>query len=72
MDKFKNALEYLTKKLEIKIDNEIWEKFAPYYCRLNIYDVNSINQTWEIMSKEIDVDVHTVKKAMAPVKYLSL
>ncbi len=70
VDTFKNALEYLTSKLEINIDNEIWEKFGPYSCRLNIDEVDNIDQTWELISKEINVDVQVVKKAIAPVKDL--
>lgn len=68
MDTFKNALDYLSQKLDICINNEIWEKFGPYSCRLNIDEVDNIDDTWEMISKEIKVDVETVKNAIAPVK----
>ncbi len=70
VDTFKNALEYLTKKLDLSIDNEIWEKFGPFSCRLNIDEVDNIDQAWELISKEINCDVKTVKNAIAPVKDL--
>jgi alanyl-tRNA synthetase len=70
VDTFKNALAFLTEKLGISIDNEIWEKFGPFSCRLNIDEVDNIDQTWEMVSKEIDVDVKDVKNAIAPVKDL--
>ena len=70
VDTFKNALTFLTEKLGISIDNEIWEKFGPFSCRLNIDEVDNIDQTWELISKEIDVDVKDVKNAIAPVKDL--
>lgn len=70
MDTFKNALSYITKKLDININNEIWEKFGPYSCQLNIDEVENIDKTWEQISKEINVDVQAVKEAIAPVKDL--
>ncbi len=30
MDVFKNAYEYLTGRLDLKVDNEIWTKIGPY------------------------------------------
>ena len=68
MDTFKNAVEYLSEKLSIQVNNEIWEKFGPYSCRLNIDEVDNIEDTWTMISKEINIDVETVKKAIAPVK----
>jgi alanyl-tRNA synthetase len=70
MDTFRNAVEFITKKLELNINNEIWEKFGPYSCRLNIDEVDNIDETWDKISKEINVDVNTVKQAIAPVKDL--
>jgi alanyl-tRNA synthetase len=70
MDTFKNAVEYLCKRLDININNDIWEKFGPYSCRLNIDEVDNIDETWEMISKEINVDVQSVKLAIAPVKDL--
>lgn len=70
MDVFANALGFLTEKLGLNINNEIWEKFGPYSCRLNIDEVDNIDQTWEKISKEINVDTQIVKDAIAPVKDL--
>ena len=70
MDTFKNALGYLANKLEININNEIWEKFGPYSCRLNVDEIDDVDKTWEIISKEINVDVESVKSAIAPVRDL--
>jgi len=70
MDVFANALGFLTQKLELNINSEIWDKFGPYSCQLNIDEVDNIDQTWEKIAKEINVDVQTVKSAIAPVKDL--
>jgi hypothetical protein len=69
MDTFKNALEFLCKKLKISINNEIWEKYGPYSYQFNLNKVD-IEETWERISEEIKVNVHTVKQAIAPVKDL--
>jgi alanyl-tRNA synthetase len=35
-DVFGTAFEYLTKKIDIPLYNEVWEKVGPFTCRLNI------------------------------------
>lgn len=70
VDTFGNALVYLKDKLEMSINNEVWEKFGPYSCQLNIDEVDNIDKTWESISKTIDIPVETVKEAIAPVKDL--
>lgn len=32
MDTFKNALDYTLNKLNITLNNDIWQKFGPYSC----------------------------------------
>jgi alanyl-tRNA synthetase len=70
VDTFKNALEFITNKLGVSIDNQIWENFGPLSSLLNIDEVDNIDKTWEFISKEINVDVQAVKSAIAPVKDL--
>ena len=47
VDVFKNSSEYLLNKLGLTIDNNIWEKLGPYSCRLNIDEVENIEETWK-------------------------
>jgi alanyl-tRNA synthetase len=61
-------LTYLSGKLDINTDTEVWEKFGPYSCLLNIDEVDNIDKTWERVSKEIGVEVEKLKKAITPVK----
>ena len=68
MDTFKHSFEFITKKLNINLDNEIWTKFGPYSCLLNIDEVEDIDKTWEFISEKINVPVDKVKEAIAPIK----
>ena len=46
-DVFSKSFEFLTKKIDIPLYNEIWEKVGPYTCKLNIDEIDSIDQTWK-------------------------
>lgn len=70
VDTFPLTLEYLSKKVDVKIDSEIWEKLGPYTCQLNVDEVDNIDKTWEQISKTIGIDVKLVKEAIGPVKDL--
>ena len=48
-DTFAHAYEYLTDRLDMKVQHEIWEKFGPYSCTLNIDELatrEEIDQAW--------------------------
>lgn len=70
MDTFQHALKYLTEKLSITIDQEIWTKFGPYSCLLNIDEVEDIEKTWARVASEIGVETEKVKQAITPIKDL--
>jgi alanyl-tRNA synthetase len=70
MDTFANAFTYMSEKLKIEVNSEIWEKFGPYSCTLNIDEVDDPDKAWQDISDKIGVDVDTVKKAIQPVKEL--
>jgi len=70
MDTFANALEYLRPKFGVDINQEIWEKFGPYSCTLNIDEVDNIDDTWKQLAERIDAPVEDVKQAIQPVKEL--
>jgi alanyl-tRNA synthetase len=64
VDTFKFALEFLTQKLEVSVNNEIWEKFGPYSCLLNVDEVDDVDKTWKLISEKINVEVDALKKAI--------
>jgi len=32
--------------LDMKVDDELWAKFGPYSCTLNVDEVEDIDKTW--------------------------
>ena len=68
MDVFKNAFQWLSGKLDIKVNAEVWDKFGPLSCKLNIDEVDDIDKTWADISELIQIPVETVKAAIAPIK----
>jgi alanyl-tRNA synthetase len=70
VDTFQNALGYLTAKLGVEVNSDIWEKFGPFSCQLNIDEVDDIEATWARVSKETGVEVALLKQAITQAKDL--
>ena len=70
MDTFANAYEYLLKKLDVQVNNEVWDKFGPYSCTLNIDEVDDVDKAWNDIAQKIGMDAETVRNAIQPVKEL--
>jgi alanyl-tRNA synthetase len=68
VDTFKNSLEFLKGKLNLEINNEVWTKFGPYSCLLNIDEVENIDKTWAFLSEKVGIDVESLKTAITPIK----
>jgi len=68
MDIFPSALEYFLEKTGISINNEVWEKFGPLSCLLNVDEVEDIDATWEEVSGRIGIPVEEVKAAIDPMR----
>lgn len=47
--------------LNIKPDEELWKKFGPYSCTLDIDETDDIDKAWLDISKKIGVDVKRVQ-----------
>lgn len=69
-DTFRNAFDYMAEVLSMDVNSDVWEKFGPYSCVLNIDEVENIDETWKEISDKIGVDVETVKTSILPVKEL--
>lgn len=68
MDTFKNALEYFKEQVGVEVDEEVWSKFGPYSCTLNIDEVDDIEETWKELAKKIGMPVQKVKDGIQIVK----
>lgn len=69
-DTFRNVLQFLRGKLDVKINEEIWEKFGPYSCLLDVDESEDIDKTWQQIAKEIGVTVEELKSAILMAKDL--
>ena len=68
MDVFRNAFEWLKAKLEVDVNTEVWRKFGPLSCRLNIDEVDDIEATWRHIAELIGCPVDEVKNSISPIK----
>lgn len=50
------------------INTDVWEKFGPYSCLLNIDEIQDVDKTYAEIAEKIGEDVDTLKKAITPVK----
>jgi alanyl-tRNA synthetase len=60
-DTFATAYAYMLEVLNMNVNEDIWAKFGPYSCTLNIDEVDDIDQVWKSISEKIGVDVETCK-----------
>lgn len=67
-DTFKHAMEYFQAKTGVELNEEVWTKYGPYSCTLNIDEVADIEQTWQALSNKIDVPVDQLKNSIQTVK----
>jgi alanyl-tRNA synthetase len=70
MSTFKNAMEYLTKELEMKVDNDVWAKLGPLSCQLDVDECENLQQTWDEIGKELGLSREDISKAIEPIKDL--
>jgi len=45
-DTFFQAMKYCLGELKMEINRDVWEKFGPYSCTLNIDEVDDIDKCW--------------------------
>lgn len=72
VDTFHAALERLQRATGIPYTNPMWEKFGPYSCRLNVDEVESMEDTWNEIAKILAVDSKELQAAIQPVKDMYL
>ena len=67
-DTFKNAMEFFQNKTGVEMNQDVWNKFGPYSCTLNIDEVEDIEDTWAALATKIDVPVEELKTSIQTVK----
>lgn len=65
---FKNAFEYLTGKLGVTMENDVWKQLGPYSCLLDVDECEDMDKTWEHISNILGLDKAVIQKAIAPIR----
>lgn len=52
------------------MNTEVWDKFGPYSCTLNIDEVDDVDKAWNDIAEKVGADAETVRSAIQPVKEL--
>jgi alanyl-tRNA synthetase len=65
---FPTAYNYLTEKLGIEMNNEIWEKLGPLSCQLDIDECEDIDKTWADIATKLGQPLEVIKKAIEPLR----
>ncbi|MCQ2819447.1 MAG: alanine--tRNA ligase [archaeon] len=68
MDTFKHSFDYIIEKLNVKIDEEVWNKFGPYSCLLDIDEAEDIEKTWELISEKTGIKKEKVMEGISTIK----
>ena len=63
-DTFRNAMEYFMQQTGVVMNEEVWAKYGPYSCTLNIDEVDDIEETWRALGEKIDVPVDILKSSI--------
>lgn len=69
-DTFPHGIKFMLPKLDIEVNRDIWEKFGPYSCTLNIDEIDDPEKAWQDIADKIGHSVDEVRNAVAPIKDL--
>ena len=70
VDVFPSALAYAQERLNLPIQDEVWKKFGPLSCLLNVDEVDDVNVIWQQIGAELGMAGDAVKAAIEPVRDL--
>jgi alanyl-tRNA synthetase len=63
-DTFAHAMSVLQSKINVEIDEDLWSKFGPYSCTLNIDEVDDIEKEWCNLADKMGEPVDKVKHSI--------
>ena len=67
-DVFPLSLDFFLTKIGMEINSEIWEKYGPYSCLLNVDEVEDMGKTWSWIADKIGLPVEQVRLAIEPIR----
>jgi len=57
-------MSVLQSKINVEIDEDLWSKFGPYSCTLNIDEVDDIEKEWCNLADKMGEPVDKVKHSI--------
>lgn len=60
------VLDKMKSRTGLEVNEDIWEDFLPYSSYLNIDEVEDIDEKWEEIAEEMDIDVDDLKDEIKP------
>ncbi|MFT4867750.1 MAG: alanyl-tRNA synthetase [Candidatus Nanohaloarchaea archaeon] len=60
------TLEKMKERTGLEVNDNIWQDFLPHSSKLNVDEVDDIDQKWEEIADEIEVDVDRLKDEIKP------
>jgi len=70
VDVFPSALNFMQSKINLDVHDDVWKKFGPLSCLLNVDEVDDLQATWNYIGSQIGMEGDAVKSAVEPVKDL--
>lgn len=67
-DVFPTTLSFLLSKIGMSIEADIWDKYGPYSCLLNVDEVDDLAKTWAWIADKIGQPVDQVRAAIEPIR----
>ena len=67
---FPYVIQNLKKLTKVKMDKNLYAKFSDYSAILNADEVENLDETWDIISKKMNVDVSEIKEKIKPMTAL--
>ncbi|MFB6199705.1 MAG: alanine--tRNA ligase [Candidatus Nanohaloarchaea archaeon] len=64
------TLDKMKQRTGIKVNQDLWQKFLPHSSKLNIDEVEDIEQKWQEIADTINEDKQTLKNEIKPVSSL--
>jgi alanyl-tRNA synthetase len=60
------TLEKMKERTGLEVNQAVWEDFLPHSSKLNVDEVDDIEQKWQEIADEIEVDVDRLKDEIKP------
>lgn len=65
---FSGALHWLKSRLHLADASDLWSRFGPLSCRLNVDEAESLDNAWAQIATVLQMPVAEVKQKIAPVR----